>query len=148
MDEKTQNYLAVHTLHGVVRIPEEEYGGFLEGGFLAHFNLERTTVAVGKRYALPRIFVHGRVASGDIPEVFPVLSFDDIYHAECLEVRNNIPYEALTEADFKYSFTHIQNVDDLKRYILLRYRQTKPHLNDADLLSLGVSRMLLCVSKL
>lgn len=147
MDEETVRYLALHHLDGVVRIPQAEYSGIPGSGYLAHFNLEKTDVVVGKRYALPRIIRHGFVEANG-REVLPELSFDDIYVGECVEVQNHLPYSALTSADFEHSFVHIQNADDLKRYIVERYSKSKPTLFPQDILALGVSRVLLKISKM
>jgi len=145
MDTETIRYLAQHQLDGVVRIPQAEYSG-IPADYLTHFNLEKTDVVVGKRYALPRIIKHGFVEA-DGGEVLPELSFDDIYTGECVEVRNNVPYDELTPTDFDHSFAHIRNVDDLKRYIVERYHQSKPTLSQEEILSRGVSRMVLKLSK-
>jgi hypothetical protein len=146
MDEEIRAYLAEQGLDGIIRIPEGEYTGFPQGGYFAHFNLERTNIELGKRYALPRILTHGSIdAQGR--EVLPVLSFQDIYRGECLEVRNNITYKALVAADFLDSFTHIKNIDELKYYILGRYEKSKPMLRREEILDLGVSRTFLRLSR-
>ncbi len=146
MDEETLRYLAAHQLDGVVRIPQAEYAGIPADGYFAHFNLEKTDVVVGKRYALPRIMTHGFVGA-DGREVLPELSFKDIYIGECVAVQNHLRYDALTQADFEYSLVHIKNADDLKRYIVERYSKSKPTLLPQDLLALGVSRMLLKLAR-
>jgi hypothetical protein len=146
MQQDADSYLGEYTLD-VVRIPQEEYGGIPSDGFLAHFNLAHTTVEVGKQYTLPHILRHGYLKE-DGEEVPPELSFDDVYVGEVLEVRNNISYDALTAADFEHSMTHIQTVDALKLYIIARYSKSKPGLSEADILSRGVSRMLLQLSKI
>ena len=146
MDQETTRYLTLHHLDGVVRIPESEYSGIPTHGYLTHFNLEKTNVVVGKRYALPRIIKHGFVEA-DGREVLPELSFDNIYTGECVGVQNHLPYSTLTSVDFEHSFAHIQNADDLKRYIVERYSKSKPTLLPQDILALGVSRVLLKISK-
>lgn len=146
MDQETTRYLALHHLDGVVRIPQTEYSGIPGSGYLAHFNLEKTDVVVGKRYALPRIMAHGFVGT-DGREVLPQLSFKDIYIGECVAVQNNLGYHELTAADFEHSLAHIKNVDDLKRYIVARYSKSKPTLLPQDILALGVSRILLTLSR-
>lgn len=139
-----EQYLAAHGLDGVVRIPQDEYGGIPRDGYLAHFTLEITTVEAGKRYALPRILRHGYLHGG--VEVLPKLSFDDSYFGECLEVRNRISYDALVQKDFEHSLRHIQSAESLKHYILERYRASKPDLTPHDILSRGVARILFRLS--
>ncbi len=146
MDQEITRYLDLHHLDGVVRIPQTEYKGIPSDGYLTHFNLEKTDVVVGKCYALPRIIKHGFVGA-DGREVLPELSFDDIYAGECLEVQNHLSYSELTSVGFEHSFAHIRNVDELKHFIIERYNKSKPTLSTQDILALGVSRVLLKISK-
>ncbi len=140
--KKLHSYKEENDFAGVIRIPEEEYAGFPDGDLFTHFNLEMTSCEVGKYYLFPRIVHHGYlVQTGE--EELPQLSFENIYRAECLEVRNHVPYKSLTPEDFTYSFKHIQNVEELKTYILKRYQKSKPNLSSEEILSRGVSRMLL-----
>src|SRR5258708_13428514 len=89
-------FLSTHGLADIIRIPEEEYGGFPEDGYLAHFNLASTDVEKGKHYVLPRILRHGQRDIGRGTEAKPPLSFKDICTGVALEVRNHIPYTAPT----------------------------------------------------
>lgn len=59
MQEDTTQYVQQHGLEGFIRISNDEYAGIPQGGWLAHFNLEQTTVKAGHTYALPRILKHG-----------------------------------------------------------------------------------------
>lgn len=143
MQEDTMQYVQQHGLEGFIRISNDEYTGIPQGGWLAHFNLEQTTVKAGHTYALPRILKHGYLDPHASTEVLPILSYQNIYHGTCLEVRNRIPYEALTAKDFEYSLSHISNVLELQKYIVMRYSKSKPYLSREELLALGVSRILL-----
>lgn len=147
MDEETKKYLSKHKLDGVIRIEEDEYGGFPQGDLLTHFNLEKTTVEAGKRYALPRILKNGYVDPKTGEEVLPLLSFDDIYHAECLEVTSRVPYEALRPKDFEHSLRHIQTIAELQSYIVKRYAKSKLGVSSEAFLSRGVAKMLLKIAR-
>ncbi len=143
MSEQVQEYLVHHQLDGVIRIPDEEYVGFPDTGYLTHFNLEHTTIEKGRRYALPRILKYGERGPDKKTTVFPELSFENIKTAECLEVRNHVSYDSLTPEDFKNSFRHISNVGELKKFILKRYQKSRPHLSPEEMLSCGVSKVVL-----
>lgn len=140
--KELHSYILENNFKEVIRIPDEEYGGFPKLDLFTHFNLETTSCEVGKSYVLPRIIRHGYIQE-EGEEVLPLLSFENIYAGECLEVTNHLPYESLTPDDFVHSFKHIQNVEELKTYILKRYQKSKPNLTSEQILSRGVSRMLL-----
>lgn len=143
MSEQVKKYLSAHQLDGVIRIADEEYAGFPDTGYLTHFNLRETTVEKGKRYALPRILKHGERTAEDENALLPELSFQNIKTGMCLEVKNNLSYESLTPEDFKNSFCHISNVEELKKYILRRYQKSRPYLSPEEMLAQGVSRIVL-----
>jgi len=140
MDQESKEYILRHGLDGIIRIPQDEYN--FSGGLFVHFNLEKTDCEVGKSYVLPRILKSGYSVRGK-EEVLPELSFENVYHGVCLEVHNHLAYESLKPDDFTYSFLHIQNVEELKTYILQRYTKSRGDLSEDDILKLGVSRMLL-----
>ena len=127
--------------HGVrlwIRFREQEFNQITKDTrFVTHFNLQRTDNIVGNLYVLPLIFKPGNYQDGK--ETLPILSFENSFVAECLEVRNNVAYSDLKEEDFLYSFSHIKNVEQLKKVILEKYNTSMPKLSKEEILSLGVS---------
>lgn len=130
---------AAHALTGgCMRILNTEYDdidGTLQ--YLTHFNLEFSGHIVGAKMFLPRIITQGYFrAPGD--EVLPVLSLKNIYIGTVVHKREHVPYKAIRDEIFRYSMKHIQNVADLKKAILRRYRVSMPNLSDEEILKRGV----------
>ncbi len=120
-----------------IRIHQSEYNN-IDGTkkYFTHFNLESTSHRVGEKYALPKIIRNGYEKNGEA--VLPLLSYEDIYFAECVEVGNNIMYESLDPKIFEYSMNNIKDTESLKQIILMRYRLSRPELSDREILSKGV----------
>lgn len=124
---------------GCMRIIDEEYTG-INGTlpYFTHFNLEFSGHIVGAKMFLPRIITQGYFrAPGD--EVLPVLSLKNIYVGTVVHKREHVPYKAIRDDIFQYSMKHIQNVADLKKAILRRYRISMPNLSEEDILKRGVA---------
>lgn len=120
-----------------IRIHDSEYQDIDSSKiFFVHFNLGSTSHKVGCRYALARILRAGYERDGEV--VLPLLSYDNIYFGECVEVGNNIDYLLLDSSIFEYSMVSIDNTSSLKDTILRRYRTSRPELSDAEILSKGV----------
>lgn len=128
----------VHGFATCMRILEEEYSGIdITLPYFTHFNLEFAGNPVGGRMFLPRVLTQGYFrAPGD--EVLPVLSFANVYVGAVIHKREHVPYKALHEEIFRYSMKHIQNVGELKKAILRRYRVSMPNLSDEEILKRGV----------
>ncbi|MFQ5475121.1 MAG: hypothetical protein ACE5DM_04760 [Candidatus Nanoarchaeia archaeon] len=121
-----------------IRLRKEDFDSLpKDRKYLTHFNLQCANHLVGKVYALPLIVKHGHFREDK--ELPPVLSFKNCPVAECTEVRQNVPYDDLTEDDFKNSFPTIKNVDQLKKAILKRYIESMPELSEEKILSMGVA---------
>ena len=114
--------------------------------FLTHFNLQNTDHSHGKKYALALIIKPG-FFDGD-KQKLPVLSFDKIIIAECVNVRNNVPYNKLTSKDFNNSLKNIKSVSQLKKAIIRRYKHSMPYLSSKKILSLGVGITELRIKKI
>ncbi len=146
MDEESKKYLEQHQLDGVVRIPEDEYSQFPAGDFFMHFMLGKATIEAGKRYAFPRILEHGHLDLESGQETLPKLSFENIYKGECKEVRflvyDSFIEENPTDTDFVYSFTHIQDIQQLHEYLFKRYSQSRTHLTLEAVHAMGVTKAL------
>ncbi|MFZ2187579.1 MAG: hypothetical protein WAV46_03075 [Candidatus Moraniibacteriota bacterium] len=125
-------------IDGVIRIDTKDYTEFPEGKLFTHFNLQLSGHIPGCIYALPKIITHGFFVSPN-DEQLPLLDFSQCFIAQCIAVRECIPYEALTEEDFIHSFRHIQNVSALQKEILWRYTQSLPNVATKEILSRGVS---------
>jgi hypothetical protein len=123
---------------GVIRIPVQEYPHLKIGEKLTHFNLEVSFHKPKKKYLLAKITKHG-FCKKDGTEVQPTLDFKECLIGECTSVKERVPYENITEDDFKDSMPHIKNSTELKEAILKRYKQSLPDHTEEELLSAGVS---------
>lgn len=147
MDIDASAFNTTHNIEGVIRIPNELYDS-IDGSLtrFTHFNLEFCGNRIGATYALPRILTHGYFRSeGD--ERPPTLSFDDIYVARCVSVREHVPYSAIHEKDFRYAMRLIGDADSLKKEMLFRYGVSMPLLTKKDIISRGVSITTLRILK-
>lgn len=133
-------------IDGVIRIHKKDYDQFPKGDIVTHFNLEKCNHVPGKIYALAKIIIPGFFLSSAVDQS-PLLDFSQCYVAQCLSVKEKIPYENLTEEDFAHSFLNIHNTFELKKEILWRYKQSLPDLSDEAILSLGVSMTTLKIIK-
>ncbi len=128
---------AYETTHAI-RILDAEYDAIdSTSEFFTHFNLEHSGHKIGLRYILPRITKQGYFKYNH-DEVAPVLSFRDVYIAECVSVRDFVAYKDLLPNDFQYSMNHIVDAQSLEDTILKRYRVSMPLLTDEEILERGV----------
>ena len=135
---KKDDFFRKLNIQGVIRLQKQDFAHLSSSkNYLTHFNLQRVDFKRGERFALALIVKPGFFDGKK--EVLPVMSFKNAVLAECVNVRNNVPYDKLTKEDFKYSFKHIKNVPELKKAILRRYKKSVPHLSKEQILSLGVS---------
>ncbi|MFA6050701.1 MAG: hypothetical protein WC761_05930 [Candidatus Paceibacterota bacterium] len=126
----------------LIRIPESEYESIDSSKeYFAHFNLGHAEHEVGSLYALPRILRGGKLHGG--VETPPLLSFDNIYIAECVEVEYDLLYEKLEQRHFIFSTNGIKDAESLKDAIVRRYSQSRPDYSKEELLSKGVTFTLL-----
>lgn len=123
---------------GCMRILKDEYDDIdVSLPYFTHFNLEFSGHIVGAKMFLPRIITQGYFrAPGD--EVLPVLSLKNIYTGTVVHKREHVPYKAIRDEIFQYSMKHIQNVAELKKAILRRYRVSMPNLSEEEILKRGV----------
>ena len=105
---------------------------------LTHFNLEVCYHKVGKMYALPIILERGYLKKNG-EELTPLLDISNCKLSRCIDVKEYVKYDELSEEDFKFSFPHIKSIEDLKKEILWRYSQSLPDHSNEELLELGVS---------
>ena len=133
-----KEFLQKNEIDGIIRIRREDFIFFeTNPKFLTHFNLQSTSHKKGKIYALPLIVKQGFFDGKK--EVSPILSFENNFIAECLEVKNNIRYKDLKQEDFKDSFPSIQNITQLKKVIVKRYSKSIPNLSQQKILSMGIA---------
>ena len=138
------DFLLARHYDGIIRIRESEYQYINPSlGFLGHFNMETAGNLVGGTNALPRIVEPGYYDVHTGEEKLPLLSFERIYTAVCERCDEHLAYGELTAEHFRYSFTHIKDVDALKRVILLRYRESLHGVSDEEILLRGVAFTLL-----
>ena len=62
-----------------------------------------------------------------------------VYFVKCLKIKNYLRYENLKKKDFKYSFKDIKNVKALKKAMIRRYKKSLLHINNIQIIRLGVS---------
>jgi hypothetical protein len=126
----------------LIRIQESEYESIDSSKeYFAHFNLGHAEHEKGGLYALPRILRGGKIHEG--METLPLLSFNNIYIAECVEVEYDLPYEKLEPRHFAFSMNGIKDVQALKDTIVRRYNQSRPGYSKEEFLSKGVTFTLL-----
>lgn len=100
----------------------------------AHFNLEFTTNAVGKRYAIVPIVKPGsRLDDGT--ELLPVIDVAPARVGVCLEVHQHVPIAAVGQRHFDQSLPHIKAPEQLRHVLLARYRSMFPSLTDEEIAS-------------
>lgn len=129
-----------------IRIQNSEYMDINRADeYFTHFNMEKGLHIPGKIYALPRILRSGSVNKNE--EVPPLLSFEDIYLAECVEARDFVDYEDLPPDVFRHSMSHIKDVASLKQAIARRYSISRPLLSEAEILTKGVGITYLKIIK-
>jgi len=128
---------------GLIRLQEAEFQ-VLRGGQLTytHFNLERTTNAVGKRYAVVPIVMPGRRLHDDT-ELLPVIDVERARVGICLEVQQRVPITVVAPRYFDHSLSHIKTRDQLQDVLLARYRGMFPGLTAEDILSRGCAISLI-----
>jgi len=126
----------------MIRIPDSEYESIDSSKeYFAHFNLAHAEHETGSLYALPRILRNGKLDG--IEETPPLLSFENIYIAECMEVEYDLPYEKLKQRHFIFSMNGIKDTESLKDIIVRRYSLSRPNYNKEELLAKGVTFTLL-----
>jgi len=132
--------LAVDAL---IRLHEQEFQ-FLPGGqpTYTHFNLERTTNAVGKRYAIVPILMPGRRLD-DGTELLPVIDVAPARIGICLEVQQRVPIGEVAQRYFDQSLPHIKTPIQLQGALLARYRGMFPGLADEEIISRGCAISLI-----
>lgn len=102
-----------------------------------HFNLQKTNHKIGELYLLPIIEKQGKYE--DKKQILPTLSFENILLCKCIDVKNNISYDELTDEDFIFSLPTIKNSKQLKLAILKRYKKSLPNLSNKEIIDAGVS---------
>lgn len=120
-----------------IRFHKEDFKNIdLNLKLLTHFNLEHSNHKIGNKYALVLIEKPGYF-DGE-KEIKPILNFEDSIICECVDTKNFVQYENIPENYFDYSLKNIKNVDELKKAILRRYKNSMKHIDDEKKLSLGV----------
>ena len=123
----------------VIRLQSEDFDSIKKNTtFLNHFNLQSSGHEVGIAYLLTKILKRGYFKSKE-DQVLPELDIKNSYVGVCVEVKNNLSYNDLTKEDFKFSFSHIKDVESLKKAIIDRYSSSMPNLSKEEILSLGIS---------
>ena len=133
-------------IDGIIRIQAKDYPFFPEQDLFTHFNLQISHHIPGYIYALPKIIRPGFFIE-PLNHKEPLLDFSQCKVGRCLSVREMVKYDKLVPEDFKDSFRHIRTIDELKKEMLWRYKQSMPALSDEKIFSLGVSITLLQIFK-
>jgi hypothetical protein len=132
--------LAVDAL---IRLQEAEFQLLPRGSpTYTHFNLERTTNAVGKRYAIVPIVKSGRRLD-DGTELLPVIDVTPARIGICLEVQQRVPIAEVPRRYLDHSLPHIKTPDQLQDVLLARYRSMFPGLADEEIISRGCAVSLI-----
>jgi hypothetical protein len=132
--------LAVHAL---IRLQAAEFQLLPSGRHTyTHFNLERTTNAVGKRYAIVPIVRSGRRLE-DGTELLPVIDVAPARIGICLEVQQRVPIAEVARRFFDHSLPHIKTPGQLQDVLLARYRSMFPGLADEEIISRGCAISLI-----
>jgi len=108
----------------------------------AHFNLEITTNAAGKRYAIVPIVRPGRRLD-DGTELLPVIDVRPARIGICMEVQQRVPITEVGQRYFDQSLPHIKNPEQLRQVLLIRYRSMFPRLADEDIVARGCAISLI-----
>ncbi len=125
----------------LIRIPDAEYpDSFSEGDIVAHFNLPLSKDGLWHKnmYAvLPRIIETGYF-NADGKEVLPLLSFDNVWIGEVVEIHKHVSYEDLNDDFFDKTIGGVKNTDELREKIWERYHKSLPDQTRETVLSQGV----------
>lgn len=125
-------------IKNLIRLQKKDFASIKSQKIITHFNLEKSNHEINMVYLLPKILSSGYyISESDFLE--PELDFENCYVAKCLEVRENLSYDDLSEKDFQYSFENIKNIETLKKEILFRYSKSLPNLSKEEILNLGIS---------
>jgi hypothetical protein len=125
-----------YNIHSMIRFHEKEFSKIPEIN-LTHFNLQHTIHKEGQRYVLVKIQQTGYYTKEE--EIPPTIDLTTFYIAECMEVKNNLKYKEITAQDFIDSFSHIKNIEQLKKIIIQRYSKSMPDLSPDEIISLGIA---------
>lgn len=106
------------------------------GEMFTHFNLEFTSNAVGRRYAILPIVKTGRRLP-DGQEVLPIVDIERFRLGICVETIQHVELNAVTPAQFAESLPTIRTLADLGTALIRRYRSMFPDLTDADIVARG-----------
>ena len=135
-------------IDNAIRIINDEYQ-FIDTTlpFFTHFNMEFSGNPIGARMLLPRIVTQGYFRH-NADEVLPILSLSHTLIGVVVSKREHVPYKSLYDEVFRYSMTHIKNVEQLQQAILKRYRVSMPDLSDEEILARGVGITRLRLEKI
>lgn len=129
-----------YDVHSVIRIQENDWDMVKnQKDYFEHFNLEYTGNKKGNKYAIIKIIKTGYFDPKTKITVEPILSEVDIILAECVIVRNYLPYEKLNSELFKYSGISEPYIQNLQDIIVRRYSLSLKNLSKEEILKLGVA---------
>ena len=129
---------------GIIRVFEKEFGDIeFTDGLYGHFNLAETGHVVGEKYTLVKIIRAGVSSDNPELEVEPLLSIEGAYIVECVEVRNNIPFDKLDATYFAHPMRGVTNSKVLVDRIYKRYSLSRPGLTRELVQRMGVGYTVL-----
>lgn len=141
-------FLEKFKVSGLVRIPASEFNDINMGdAMFGHFNLEKTNHQIGNKYLILKIQRHGVSATETEAEQPPLLSLEGAFIAECIQVKNNLPYDSLTPALFKHSMKGLDDKISLQKKIQKRYQASRKNLTFKEIVSKGVGFTLFKIIK-
>lgn len=139
-----QNICDELEVDGFIRISTDEYDHIdYTQVYFGHFNLERTNHVVGNTYALAKIKRNGVSDSEKGIEQPPLLSLNNMYIVECIEVKNDIAYIDIPSEYFTYSMNTIKTPEELEAVITKRYSKVRKGITKEEIYQKGVGFTLL-----
>ena len=138
ISKNVNDFVKKFKLHDVVKLISKDFESISKKNkVINHFNLDWSGHKVGKYYLLVKIMKKGSF-NGKVYKA-PILSKKIVYFVKCLKIKNYLRYENLKKKDFKYSFKDIKNVKALKKAMIRRYKKSLLHINNIQIIRLGVS---------
>ena len=137
ISEDVFSFYKTYNIQGVIQILPKDFKLIKKNmKRFTHFNIQKSSHKAGKKYMIIKIHKPGYFDGNNFRQA---IYSDQFILAKCLSSKNHIDYKDLNKTCFKYSLSNIKNVEDLKKTIIRRYKNSLAHLSKQDKMSLGVA---------
>lgn len=131
----------------IIRIQEKDFNQIdLNNKKITHFNLRNTKHLVGDKYAIVKIKKPGGIDKNG-KEFMPIFDLSKIIIGKCIKFEFKDINE-VTKKDFEFSMKNIQNLKELKKEILFRYKKFRVGKTEEEIFSEGISLTILDIEEI